>query len=883
MIEIVCCTRDALIRDFGCSRRLATRLGALMNRRITVSAMVMEEARPGTSLEALLLQKSLLDDEDIAHALEESAASEQFARLADDFPLVIVQQDGWQVIAAEEEKLAEKGFSEIAANTAEPHAPVPTASPPQPYAAEPVMRDNTAISFSADEIARLRVNIFAGITSADKVAALRQLAYARMPQHDKILIFLQAIADEDSNLRAAAAKALPLLGAPGDIADAIRMLSEGKPEERKAGAARLRDLAVSTSDIGRDAITMALLGTLRSPDTPTDIFFAVLQVMRDSCASLGAGRLCREDILRMLMDRMLGCNQEALAAIRCCIIAIEDLRPGYAAGFLLNEISRMRAGVHQARILHVLTGMNLPEESKEKVMLAASDNLLVLSSDTDACRSLSNYLVACRDKGLCLIAGQMTEADIPHQRYFIRVLDNTLRSQKVSPQTRETIAEAGLELLRKSPGQVRSDILETIVASHQDLPPALRTRLAEAFLRDLHTYGRRPLADIMQAALVRLGEPAIPPLVTVLTERRNSPDAAVAARALGLIGMRLTTPEPDTGDNKAEDILRHLQKLSFTRTAVIDHLHLAMGRICTNLAVSPEVVDLVLRTMLSRIKGVAEDAAIIEAMGLACNGREVNPGYIRTVAGLALGHLQSTPPDPTFEVGTIQGEEVFEVSGPVDVYSKLIPACIAALVEIVLGKNTPDELRREIISSLLDNWTRAISFDLQWGPANVAQLTSALGKIGSCDHIDPDLRTRIANTLARHAGDLPVLSALADILSRGDHNTQLDRLAGSLVLRMLGLLEGSDNLSTEDQELYLRMLAKLGLRGRFAIRGGNEDRLIDRMLGTLVNGLGKGIPGCYQHLAALRNAGRLPRQHLDRIDQELRRFSSLVRISAESQ
>ncbi len=847
---------------------------------ITTSAVVLEEARVASAMEKLLLDKSLLQCEDLSSQIHSLLQEDRFAELAGEFPLVVVEQDPWQVIAAQEETAAEAGFQQGVPDAADagplPLVPdgdyLPDLTRPSPVS------DATQSAFSREEAARLRVQIFAASTPAEKVAALRQFAYAPVSSPEKVRIFLQATADEDRPLRAAAPQGLRLMGLSPDMAEAARLLAEGTPEEARAALARLRDLAPAAPELDRDAALMALLGILRDPHTPGEDAVAALNTLRETATAFGADRLCRDDILRILLERLLSGSEDVLLALRGTCAAIESLRRGAVSERVLAELHKSRSPAYRGALLQLLTGMDLPMDARGETLRMAADTLLHLPTDSSACRMVAGHLVRAGDEGLRLLAQRLPAADTAHQRHFIRELDRALRSQDLRPDTREEIVGAGLALLRHSPRQVRTDLLETQLCSRDDVSPSVRREIAAALAADLRDYNRSPLSETLENSLVCQGPPAIAPLLTVLREHRGSQDATILANALGRIGSALAATGQSEAVRQTEDVLRELQKLTFSDTVVRDSLHLAMGQICSQPAIPQEVGNLILRTLLSRLEGNARDAATLEALGLVCNGAGGDHESMNAVAQLALNHLMAVQPDPTLEVGRKQGEEFFTLGGPIDVYAALIPACLATLGHLAVGPRTPASLRTKLVDTLLERWEKAMQFEVQWSPVNVTQLTEILGAIGASDMATSEQRLRIANTLARHVDEIPVLHALASLLRRGDPEPSLDRLAGSLVLRLLKRLQEDEVLTSEDRETYLRILAKVGLRGRFQIRGGDEARLVERMIEALVSGLRQGIPGSAQHLTNLRDAGVLAPRHQALVADELRRFTSVIPV-----
>ncbi len=878
MLELALQERDALIAHFGCSRRLAARVGALLGKRVALTATVLEEAKPDTPLERLLLSRELLQAEDPAAALAALQRDERYAAVAENLPLTVVEQAEWTVIAAEEETLAEAGFSRLDPNGAPPpsSATLPATRPPQPPAPAGESAGTTG-AFTPQEVARLRVTVFTASESNQKVAALRQIAFTDLPDREKAAIFLQAAADEDAVLRAAAAQGLRRLGLEPQLADAARLFAEGTPAERNLAAERFVDLASQASPLGLDALMMAVSGALRDPRTPADLLRRTLATFVDLTGLLGAERVGNDDLLRAVIERMHHGGEALLPDFRQLLMALERTRPGWVSSYLLEEARNTRSTEYKGLMLEMMAGMDLDEARRAELVPLCAETFFQHPAGSPLTRTLGTFLSRIGDAGLRALAERMTAAGTAHQRQAVRLWDNYLRARVPDEATRVAMAEACLHLLKHAPMQVRIDILETRVAARDDLPAALRGEIAAAFLRDLNDYVQWPLGDTLELTLVRLGEPAVAPVVEALNERRDNLGGAVLAKALGRIGLTLELRDDRDLRRRIEALLRTLSSLSFKDTAFRSALHLAMGRICSRPGVSGDTVDFVSRTLLARLQGGPEDAATLEALGLCCRGTGVAVETVRTVAGLCLTHLQATQPDPSLTVDQIDGEELFRIGAETDIYADLIPACLSALRDIATAPHTPAALQEKIVTALLELWQISQRFEVVIGPQNVALLTESLGRIGAEPRLPPQQRVRIASSLAKGVEDVTVLEALAELLSQPDRLPQLHRMAAAVMQRLLKVLDDTGDLSVEDRETYLRILARVTRRGRFELRHGSVERLLTRAVDALIQGLKQGVPQVLSHLRALHSAERLPAHHQARVDAELARFTGLAR------
>jgi hypothetical protein len=221
------------------------------------------------------------------------------------------------------------------------------------------------------------------------------------------------------------------------------------------------------------------------------------------------------------------------------------------------------------------------------------------------------------------------------------------------------------------------------------------------------------------------------------------------------------------------------------------------------------------------------------------------------------------------------GEEVLRVGEGTEVFSDLIPACLDALEHVVASPAAPPDLRSGTLRALLDRWRESVSFRLQWSPANVTQLTAALGRLGASGALSREDALAVVHTLARRMNDLPVLEAIAAVVAAAGPDEEMDRAAAAVASRLLQQMKEAD-LTAEDRETYLRILAKVAGRGRFAMRGGGGERLLGRVVEEIALGLRDGVAGALGLLTSLRDGGRLPGDLRERIDEVVRRHTALA-------
>jgi hypothetical protein len=880
MLELAPASRDNLVQSLGLNRRLAARVGSLMGKGIACTRALLEESRENPELTRLLLAPDLrTSGEDVETILSRLLEEPEFAALRKDLPLTVAEQDRWRVIALAEEVEAEVAFEAATeAQTSDPDKRA-RALERRPDSAALVFDESVGLeaAFPPERLAELRVEIFAGETSAERVAALRRLAFAPIDEQERTDIFIQALAEEDPQLRAAAANALRALGMNGDVTEAIRLLAEGDEEERRYAAGRLTSAAREGGHAAVRAGAMCLLGTLRTEEH--------LPVREGAIRGIGqlAPRMqgfaeVEDELLRILLEQVVAHRDSLGGSVRQALQSFESARPGSVAVHLLEEARQTEDLQLRGHLLSMASTCQMTAETRLAYRNAVISALLELPAESPSARPLGAFLLREGHSGLRMLADKLPEADVAHQRSFVRMLDNAARFQEVSDEVRVEIARHLLVLLRSASRPLLADIFESRLTAPDALSGEERVKMARAILDASRQFALPQVLEHVENSLIRLGVDALQPLLETIQNRPNTADAGVAASALGRLASNASEANPKVLESMRA-ALRKLQEVSFNRSGAMPQVFLAMGRMLGTGLFDAEIAGVVRRNLLNRLEGSTKDAPLIAALGWAASSPQADAETLNTVLELALGHLEKPPPESTMERDIVGGEEIFRFSGDVDVFADLIPSCLEAMQHAVLSPALDESTFREIAERLIALWEECSSFRRQWSPGNVAQLTAVLGAIGRAPQTPDDLRNRVIRTLARRLNTMPVLESLADIVRDAGPGEEMDRIAAAVATRILKFMEEEDSLTAEVRETYLNVLARVAGRGRFTLKAGRGERLMSRVLDEIIAGLREGVPGSMGHAMELRENESLPRALRDVLAEEIRAHTAVARSS----
>ena len=871
MLEIVRQDRDSLIRAFGISRRLASRVGALLARQVACTATVLEEAARDAALAELLTHPSLTDTsiptpDAFAHLRADAAYAPVFARLG---LALVPQPEDWTAIALEEELRAEEGFGRVAADSA--------SSLPAIASAPMVPGLNVQAQVEDSALDRLRVNVFAAATSAERVSALRMLDLGNAPEALRREVFLKALSEPDAAVRAAAARGLRSMGLSPDVTELLSRLAEGSEREQRDACGQLSRIGASMPEAERLAIIMGACGVLRGGGGDVTLRIAAVEVLGRIAPGHPLFPALQDDLSRFVVGQMVGFGDIGLAAVRGTLVQFLCAAPD-AVQVTLTRLSQGGDVSTRAFLAATMGAPAVPESVRAGVRGMALACLLELPADRSLGHVLGAVVMSGGEGDILSVVDALGGADVAHQRFLVRLLDNHLRARTVSPTLATRLAEAILALLRTGSWNLRADIFETRLIRGATLSPQMRMDTARELLRHLSNYRLPLVQDNVRMALVSMGPTVLPVLRATVPEWGDSPEGEVACRALGQIAAGLSPA--DTGlQAELEECLRMLSKLAYSATAVPPSIWETMGMLSAAGLFDAKLLAHVRFMVTGRMTGTTADAPFIRALGwlsMAPCGTEAD---LRQ-AGELVRKLLSKNPD--VGAGTVRtnadGQDMIVMDEATEYFAEIIPAALDAAQHLALAPAIPDDLYSALVELLIDRWRQCVTYRIQWSPANVAALTEVIGHLGACSRTPAQTRARMIRSLGGRLPEAPVLRALCTIFEAKDVGSAFDRGAAAVVTAVLKSLSGQTDMTMDDREERLHGLVRIMRRGRLHDDTAENERLMQRVLDAVSRGATDNVPGALDWLRDLSGLDALPKSIRDRAHALLSRSATLPRL-----
>lgn len=860
--------QEELVRQFGVSRRLAARVGALLGRGVSVSPALLEIAGPGSAVERLLLLPALLDKAPSLDSADLNALAKE-ARAERDGPFVVAHAEAGPVLALEEELLAEKALKR-----GPPAEPTALVRPEEAFAPARLLDEReTRRLFSPEEVARLKLEALAGRSAEDRASALRKLVFAPLDPHEKGGIFLRALMDGAAGVRSEAIRAIESLGFDRDTADAMQGLFAGDERARGAALRRIGDLLGKLRASERRIVLAVLVEALREarPSRPDDPLVRLLLQSAPLFAEHPelAPETARVCIAHLLAGPALG------PVMRDLLLALVRAFPEAVLERLWTEAQTVTAAAPRALLLGLLIETETRPDCLPRLADLAAGELTRLELDELSRRKLGHNMAALGRAAAEALLRRFNAASTSERAALVPFLDALAMEQTASPRDRERIARALLDAIKAGDARLRLAVMGTRALAQSDLPVTFRRELAAELLPLLRAREFPEMAAQAAALLENMGQAVAEGMFAAIAEHPGAAESDIAARALG----RMLHGAPKGGP--AAKLLPRVIELFGKRVAMpansLGGYAEALGWIATAPALatkeSAEILDLLLQHFgRTRCQGeVAEAIGRIAGSGKAGAQRVVRVTQLFADVLEQSGGREKAP----FRAKETPKGKVYQIAGRVEFDSETVPAAVSGLESILLSEATPEDLRARMTERLLRTWDEVAAWRMVWGPRAAERLAYALGRIGADAQCGEEIRSRIITALAAAPERISAVRALNCVFSGPMASEKTGAAAVSAALKVLDHWIEPE-IAPEELRAVLTAAATAAANAPAPPRSSDARRLRTRTTELLLDAFRTGKEWARPELEKLRDAPALPGKLRDEIAERLSRGARIV-------
>jgi hypothetical protein len=534
---------------------------------------------------------------------------------------------------------------------------------------------------------------------------------------------------------------------------------------------------------------------------------------------------------------------------------------------LKTERERAPDFVTEEFMLTALFDLIQPGTSDEDALLSIAASYL--AHDTEEGRDsraigalMTRRGSAALDK-LCAVFPDATPAA---KRHLLLLLDELCRLPQARAGDLELAAQVLLQAMEEGSKSLRMAAMECRLAGDARIPAETRRKLAEAFLDSTSDFSFDFDVDKAESGVVRMGIPAIAPLLSRIGRERAPAERVRAARLLGELALSLKS-EPgqfQTLQTGLTDALRRLEAASLeTDFPDRGEVFVALGKVIASPAASVDANAVVTRTLLDAAAGT--DPALVpralEGAAYLASSRRAQPEFIAETVKLLKAALDAPEPEQldTRSVDA-SGATVFEIRGG-EHYAVSLPSVLSGLERVALAPNTPASVTREIGALLLERWKDVCAGRRVWGPANSYALSQALRSIALSEKCSAELRLDIVKGLLARYSQTPVMHAITEILAADDTHAS-GGIALDVGFAILGRRDAQGRFDANDRGDILTALSRLAGRKFLAAPPSENERVPEAFRRTVVNELSKAVkddvPGAGAALQGLSAQPAIP-------------------------
>jgi len=864
---------DILMAAYGIGLRLATRVVALLARRVDVTGTVLALAAEDRAVERLLLSPELIGEAD---RLDEEGLRGLAGRCgvgeAASLRLVVDPGEGWRTIALEDDVLAEQ------ARAAEPETdPAAALSLVRTGSRQVSVREAQEL-FSPEEVARLKLAALTSQNRDERVESLRKLVFAPMEGAQKAGIFVNVLTDREAEprLRREAIRCLEQIGFRPDMADAVRGLFLEEPREALYAAQRVGAL-LREAEQGEAALLLAVVLEVFDQTRDTELIRELLGLIGNSAALLVSNPPKTEQFFESAVRHVARQFDELRFDVERAVAACAKEAPQLVADILWAELERSESARVRSLLLNMIESL-APDPGRTGELAERAVRELLNPSLPESEKGRLRYgLVRIGEPAIAVALDRLGSAGSIERSELIRLIDVLCTESRVSDRTVQDAVSALLDLLKVGDATTRRTVVETSVLSDARVGPETQEQLARELLALMSEVGLPSTLDAVQNTLERIGPPALAPGYEFMRRTYPSPAAERAALALSMIVQR----QPD----KVDDVLAERAiELCFDLLEDESLVHGAFTAVLA--AVSGYTrrggrhLEEALRRVEARLWKVPYSVDALEALGIMAGSPNARPsdqkklfelfdGIVRFQGRTGMGTRRETEEGPVFEFGR-----------EVDFDIQIVPAAVRGLERICVSAQASRQMRTNIVKRLLILWEGVSKVRIVWGPAAIEALIGAMCSAACSPMATVRTRVRLGASLLRFLNKISVVRSIGEICSLPHGGPMMRRFIQEAGRRLLDEWEASDPQDVDRRLELLRAAARTAANPALNARSQAVQDLRERCLQALYAGLREGMTQVRESLLLMRDCPDLPEEQKREIDERLARAFGLVRIGA---
>jgi len=863
--------REELIAAYGLSRRLAARVAALLSRKMDVTPTLLEMARPGSALEALLLGGGLVDK-------AESISEEQVRTIAGGCGFaehavlrLVAGEDGWRTLALEDDVLAEEvQAGETTSDVAEAAGALVRTTPAELSSRE------TGTLFTPEQVAELKLEALTSQDVQKRTEALRKLVFTPIPGSRKAEVFVHVLLDSEAEprVRREAMRSLEQLGFRPDLAEAVRGLFAESGADLPYFIQRLGALAGDAGE-AEQRVTLAVLLEALGRTEESAVVAELLRVAGGWAELLVGDHRQMEQFLQAALrhlerdfDRLRSHVDEAI--LRCA-----EAESEWVGQLLWKELDRRGAANVRSFLITVLDRTVTGSEAARELTARALSELVDPRLTEKEKARLRYGLVRLAEPAVKEAVSRLQDAKPSDRPELVRVVDVLCREGNVSPQMFEEAVRALLDMLRVGDRYTRRTILEVPVLGDARIEEGLQAELAEEMLSHMAEFRLPDTLNTMRSTLERIGPAALRPLFEYI--QRQYPEPEVEAALLG-VGRIIRSKSERVPADLAVHLARYCFDLFDQRDVRRGGFTVALASVCGFTEPGRQVLARAVNIMRERLWKVPYSFDMLDALGIIAGSPNVARKQQEELCNLFDNIVSMKGPEKLGYESGEAGERVYIFGREVDFDAKVVPAVVRGLGRICVSENATPAIRRRVIKRFLILWEGVSTVRIAWSPAAIEALVRGMCDAACSPPVEPDVKVRLGRSLLRFLNKLSVVRSIGQIGARPEAGDPMEGFCLEAAHALMAAWERSDEQDDERRAALLKSIAQIAANPSLDNRNREVAALRDNALRMLFRGLRESVGDVREPLEMMYECPALSRKQRNDIAHRLTRAYGIVKV-----
>lgn len=679
-------------------------------------------------------------------------------------------------------------------------------------------RAEAKLLFSDEEVARLKLAILTGVDPSAKIEALRKLAFTGLDGAEKGALYLKAVTDADAAVRREAAGALQTLGMGADFADTLSTIASGTAKQKRLGLSKLKASAPALPEAER-TIALAFLGSSLTFETDAEIRAEMLDAL---AAAVGTRGLPDGTVVTLVRAAIRVIAEDYGRAAGPGRAFFARLGHPDAAPVIWNEARSIEDRRLRMLLMGAIVAMPMAGTLRDEIAAAVARAVCEDEFEDLEVRDLRTAFTALGDAAIEALLPPAADAGEDRLPGLVALLDEA--AVHASGEGRTKVLEFFLSAWGGAGRRARVSILEARIHHVNNVPAAVKQGIARHVIGSLHTFESRQRADLVWAALRRLGAPAIDALREAV-ERSPYPEEREAAARL-IADIAEASGVDEAARVSLVGFFRGLENGERIPTGLAVR---GAGRLAQGVRGDEALLADLIDNYRRRLGRVSYRGDMLVALCYASSSPASPPAAAGEMTMQILEFLGSDLPDPTYaETQGPEGRQI-EIGRESGLYTDLIPDLLVGLQWLYVSPNLPEGLRAQATGLLLSLWKKIVDYEIVWAPGNLIQLASALAAMGA--HSRGATRDLILEAMLGSIRNTGVVRAIVPMCGDGEERSDAyAKHMGAIATELFKMLGREEYRELGDRRAILITLGHVAGSARIGLDEPRSEDLRRRIV-----------------------------------------------------